>query len=40
MPKHLGELPSLAAKKFGNKEALFLMNVLLLLMKLTYLLKN
>ncbi len=23
MPKHLGELPSLAAKKFGNKEALF-----------------
>ena len=23
MPKHLGELPALAAKKFGNKEALF-----------------
>ena len=23
MPKHLGELPALAAKKFGNREALF-----------------
>ena len=26
MPDHLGQLPSLAAKKFGNKEALYYEN--------------